>query len=56
MNRFFTKLPLLGAVLLSLSVPAKAQFFDHLGANVQVGTNGISIYCCPIKLFEARKD
>ncbi len=43
MNRFFTKLPLLGAVLLSLSVPAKAQFFDHLGANVQVGTNGISI-------------
>lgn len=43
MKQIFTKLSFVGLLLLAVSGQAAAQFFDHLGANVQLGTNGITI-------------
>lgn len=42
MNKFLSKLAVIVLAAVS-TLSANAQFFDHLGANVQVGTNGISV-------------
>ena len=43
MKHLIAKLLLVASMIFALSGNAQAQFFDHLGANVQVGTNGITI-------------